>query len=283
MTTVTSTAAARTPETGPRGRFRDLLAAEWLKLWSLRSTPWSLLAGAVAVMAFNAGAAWDHYRYWDASGPDARAGFVTDGMPLRDAFTANAALVLLLALGAIGAAAVTGEYGTGMIRATFAAVPARRSLMAAKACVVTAVATLFGVVVAGGSFLLTQAILDARDAGVSLGHPGATRVVAASALLAPVAALAGLALGALIRHGAATAVACFAVLLLLPAAVQENRRWAAVLDHALPLGAWNRLVAVEGFPPGPYPWTTSGAWTVYAAWALAGAALAVAAVHHRDQ
>ncbi|MBQ0988135.1 ABC transporter permease [Streptomyces sp. F63] len=280
---MTGTAAAGTPETGPRGRFRDLLAAEWLKLWSLRSTPWSLLIGAVAVTAFNAGAAWDHYRYWDVLDPEARAGFVADGIPLRDAFTANAALVLLLAAGAIGATAVTREYGTGMIRATFAAVPARRPLMAAKACVVTAVAILFGVVVAGGSFLLTQTILGARDAGVSLGHPGAPRVVAASALLAPVAALTGLALGVLIRHGAATTVACFAVLLLLPAAVRENRHWAAVLDHALPLGAWNRLAVPDGFPPGPYPWTVSGAWTVYAAWALAAAALTVAVVHHRDQ
>lgn len=281
--TVTRTAPAGTAETEPRARFRDLLAAEWLKLWSLRSAPWSLLAGATAVMAFNVGAAWDHYRYWDAFEPGSRAGFVADGMPLLDAFTANAALVMLLVTGAIGAAAITGEYGTGLIRTTFAAVPARRSLMAAKVCVVAVVTTVFGAVVAGASFLLTQAILGGRDAGVSLGHPGALRVVAASALLAPVAALTGLALGALIRHGAATLVACFAVLLLLPAAVQENRHWTAVLDHALPLGAWNRLVAVQGFPHGPYPWTVSGAWTVYAAWALAAAVLAVAAVHRRDQ
>jgi hypothetical protein len=35
----------RTEEAGaePRARFRDLVAAEWIKLWSLRSTFWTLL------------------------------------------------------------------------------------------------------------------------------------------------------------------------------------------------------------------------------------------------
>ncbi|MFE2492691.1 hypothetical protein ACFXKS_15580 [Streptomyces scopuliridis] len=32
-----------------------------------------------------------------------------------------------------------------------------------------------------------------------------------------------------------------------------------------------------------FPWTTSGAWTVYAVWAPAAAVLAVAGAHRRDQ
>ncbi|MFF2023153.1 hypothetical protein ACFVW2_15315 [Streptomyces sp. NPDC058171] len=55
--------------------------------------------------------------------------------------------------------------------------------MAAK----TVVATVFGAVVAGVSFAVTQALFDRRDVGVSLGDPGALRVVVASVLLAPVA------------------------------------------------------------------------------------------------
>lgn len=43
---------------------------------------------------------------------------------------------------------IIGEYGTGTIRPTLAAAPARRSVMAAKVAVTTAVTTGFGTFVA---------------------------------------------------------------------------------------------------------------------------------------
>ncbi|MGP4042980.1 ABC transporter permease [Streptomyces sp. 2A115] len=276
------TTAVRAQVTEPRARFRDLVAAEWVKLWSLRSTLWAFVFSALAVIGFNVGTAWDEYRYWSAADTRSRAGFIRDGIPLSIAFTANAAMILMLALSAIGATAIVGEYRTGLIRTTFAAVPARRSVMAAKAGVVTAVTTVFGAVVSAASFGLTQAVLSARHAGVSIDHPGALRVVAASALLAPVSALVGMALGAVIRHSAATMVASVGILLLLPLVFSADRHWAAVVDHALPAGAWDRLVAV-GHQPVAYPSTVTGAWIVYAVWAVVAAAVAVTSVRRRDQ
>ncbi|WP_326615103.1 hypothetical protein OIE62_05570 [Streptomyces scopuliridis] len=79
--------------------------------------------------------------------------------------------------------------------------------------------------------------------GVPIGDPGALPVVLASALLAPVCALAGLALGAVIRHTAATMTATVAVLVLLPLVLTDGRHWSAVLDHAMPYQAWIRLSA----------------------------------------
>ncbi|MFH8371071.1 ABC transporter permease [Streptomyces sp. NPDC018031] len=268
----------------PRARFRDLLAAEWIKLWSLRSTPWACVITALAVVGFNAGTAYDTYRYWPADDPRHRAGFVRDGIALTHAFTANAALVLMLAAAAIGAAAVVGEYSSGLIRTTFAAVPARRSVMAAKVAVVTAVTTVLGAVIAVASFVVTQAILSGRGAGVPMSHPGAWRVLVASALLAPVCALTGMAIGTLARHMGITLVGAVALLLLLPLVFTDDRYWAAVVDHALPAGAWDRLVAV-GYTPAAERWpsTVAGAWTVDAVWLLAAAALTVAGVHRRDQ
>ncbi|MFF2777244.1 ABC transporter permease [Streptomyces sp. NPDC058052] len=269
------------PVTEPRDRFRDLVASEWLKLWSLRSTGWSLLLGVLAVMAFNVGTAWDHYRYWSAYDEAARAAFVTDGLALGDAFTANAAMVLVLCSAAMGAVAVVGEYGSGQVRTTFAAVPARGALISAKALVLAGVQAGFGAVVAGGSFWATQAVLSLRDTGVSLSHPGAVRLVVASALLAPVCALAGMALGALVRRGAAAVVGAVVMLLLLPMVLSEERRLTAVLGHATPLRAWQRL-AGEG-AMAPFPWTTGGAWLVYGAWALVAVLVTVVAVRRRDQ
>lgn len=269
------------PMTEPKDRFRDLVASEWLKLWSLRSTGWSLLLGALAVMAFNVGTAWDHYRYWAAYDEVSRAEFVANGLALGDAFTGNAAMVLVLFSAAMGAVTVVGEYGSGQVRTTFAAVPARGALISAKALVLAGVQAGFGAVVAGGSFWATQAVLSLRDTGVSLGHPGAVRLVLASALLAPVCALAGMALGALVRRGAAAVVGAVVLLLLLPAVLSEERHLTAVLGHAMPLQAWRRL-AGEG-AMGPFPWTTGGAWMVYGAWAVVSVLVTGVVVRRRDQ
>ncbi|MFD7862354.1 ABC transporter permease [Streptomyces sp. NPDC059783] len=280
----TAAAAEPVPRDAPPARFRDLLAAEWLKTWSLRSTPWMYVITALSVVAFNVGTAYDQYRYWNTYDEGSRASFVRDGLPLITAFTANAAMVLLLALAAIGAVAVTAEYGTGLIRTTFTAVPARRSVMAAKVLVLAAVTTVFGAAVSCASFAATQAVLDARGAGVSLGHPGALQVVAASALLAPVAALTGLAVGTVIRHTAGSVVAGVVLLILVPVFLSERRHLTAVLAHTLPFTAWQRLTetAVRNGPPEMFPWSETGAWTVCVLWLLVACAVPVLVVGRRD-
>ncbi|MEU4093275.1 ABC transporter permease [Streptomyces sp. NPDC026673] len=263
-------------------RFRDLLAAEWLKMWSLRSTPWVYLVTALAVIGFNVGQAYDIYHYWTERNAGSAREYVRDGLPVQVAFTANAGNVLALATVAIGIVAITGEYSTGQIRTTFTAVPARRSVMAAKAAVMTGVMTVFGAVVAFVSFFATQAILDLRDVGVPLSHPNALRAVIASALLAPVCALVGMGIGALLRHAGTSIVAGVAVVLLLPFFFSNDHHWSAVIAHILPMSAWNRLMEIPFTPQIPYPWTFTGAWLVYAAWALGAAAVTVTAVQQRD-
>ncbi|MEW1791039.1 ABC transporter permease [Streptomyces niveus] len=283
--TATATATATVDVSEPAARFRDLLAAEWLKLWSLRSTVWAYVIGTLVVVGFNVGATYDRYRYWTARNAADRADFIADGIAHQYAYTTNAGTIMMLAAGAIGAVAITGEYGTGLIRTTFAAVPARRSVMAAKVGVLALVMTGYGAVVAALSFWLSQAILARRDAGVSIGDPGSLRLVAASALLAPVCGLAGMAIGVLLRHGGAAIVTVVVVLLVVPLVFADDRHWAAVVDHALPSSAWMRLVDVR-YDPGvgiPFPWTVGGAWTVFALWALGAAAVAVFAAPRRDQ
>jgi len=279
MTAVTTAPAPTATE--PRARFRDLLAAEWLKFWSLRSAPWGLLAGALVVLAANAGQAWDHWRYWRQVG-ESPARFIADGMPLQDAFTTNAGIVMMIAAAAIGALAITGEYSTGLIRTTFAAVPARRSVLAAKVVMLTAVMTGFGVVVSAASFGVVQTILSGRHAEVTIGYPGALRVVVASALLAPLAALVGAAVGVAVRHSAAAVAASIVILQAIPVLIHDGGHTSAIVAHALPFWAWNRLVAIPFDSPGRYPWTLAGAWTVFAAWALAAATLALTAAPWRD-
>lgn len=268
----------------PASRFTDLLAAEWIKLRSLRSTYWAFGCGALAVVGFNANAAridYDNLGHFrgPVHGPVYWA--------LRDAFTPGAAMILVLACASIGAIVIVGEYASGLVRTTFTAVPDRRALMAAKVVVLTAVMTVFGAVVAGASYASSQAILDGRGLGVPIGHPGAWRVVVASALLAPVCALTGLGLGALIRHSATTMVLTTGILLLLPTFVTDRYHWTACVKNALPINAWNRLVDVGyGHEPftlaSKYPTTVAGGWIVFAVWAVVAAVVAVVVVDRRD-
>ncbi|MBC9711246.1 ABC transporter permease subunit [Streptomyces sp. TRM66268-LWL] len=269
-------------ELRPRARFRDVAAAEWIKTRSLRSTPIAYATTAFAVLAFNLGTAYDSVSHWSARNAADTAAFIGDGIPLQHAYNGNAALVLMLALGALGAFTIVGEYATGTIRTTFAAVPARSSVLGAKAAVLALVSTVFGLLLALASFYGTQAILGTKGAGIGLGDPGALRIVLASALLAPVSALAGLALGALIRHTATTMIAVVTVLLMLPIVLTDGRYLSALLGHALPYQAWLRLAEPHYVSP-QFGWTQSGAWTVYAVWALVSAAVAVVSVRRRDQ
>ncbi|GAA3822781.1 hypothetical protein GCM10022403_065290 [Streptomyces coacervatus] len=269
----------------PAARFTDLLAAEWIKLRSLRSTYWAFGCGALAVVGFNANAARADYVNFPHYGGPIRESFLY--WALRDAFTEGAAMILVLTCAGIGAITIVGEYATGLVRTTFTAVPDRRALMAAKVVVLTAVMTAFGAIVAGASYAVSQAILDGRGLGVPISHPGAWRVVAASALLAPVCALVGMGMGALIRHSATTMVLTTGVLLLLPSFVTERYHWTACVRNALPFNAWVRLVDV-GYGHEPftlvekYPTTVAGGWVVFAVWAGVAAVVAVVAVDRRD-
>jgi ABC-2 type transport system permease protein len=266
-----------------RARFTDLLAAEWIKLRSLRSTYWAFCVSVVAVVGLGVNAAYADVRIGGTQHPGGEEGFHLGGV--FDAFGQGSVMVMMLAMGAIGAIAVVGEYSTGLIRVTFSAVPARRSVMTAKLAVVTGVAAVFGAVVALLSFGVTQWILSSHYVPVSLGDPGVGRVAVATALTAPLSALVGMAIGTLLRQTAVTVVATVAVLLLVPALTSDRHRLTADLDHALPLKAWLRLTRV--FPGSEahvsFPWSAGGAWTVYAVWAAVSAALVVGTVHRRDQ
>jgi ABC-2 type transport system permease protein len=268
-----------------RGLLADLFAAEWIKLWSLRSTRLGLVACAVIVLAITVNTSVADVGNWPAYGPGIKQLFVPI-WSMRDAFNDPAGMVLAMAASGIGAVTVVGEYSSGMIRTTFAAVPARRAVMGAKVAVVAVVFTVFGAVLSAASFGISQAILSAEHIGLSIGYPGALRAVAASALLAPVCALIGMGVGAVIRHTATTIVVVTGFLLLVPRLFDSRRHhWVAVMHDALPASAWARLTetgAETVLGEQAYPASIAGSWTAFALWSLAAAVVTVVAVHRRD-
>ncbi|MFJ9854399.1 ABC transporter permease [Streptomyces sp. NPDC101150] len=273
MTTLTSVPPT-TPAAAPPARFRDLLAAEWIKMRSLRFTPWAIALTVLFVVGSAAVATLTDKA--TVSGPAEFRPF--------DAYPATGYWTLMLVAGSMGALTVVSEYSSGLIRTTTMAVPARGSVVLAKAAVTAALWTAVGTAASTGSFLVSQAILNGHHAGVPITHPGVFRALAASASLAPVCALVGLGLGVLLRHAAATITTSVFALLMLPTMFSESNRWSADVKHALVSAAWNRLVQTWGPDPASlgYTATIPGSWSAYILWPLITVALAVLVVKRRD-
>ncbi|MEU6508971.1 ABC transporter permease [Streptomyces sp. NPDC046942] len=280
MNTLTSAPAPRFV-TEPPARFGDLTASEWIKLRSLRSTWWTIALGALFAVGSAAVAAVADYRNLAGSATS------TQGPPVFlpfDAFPPSGYMTLMLVAGSVGAITAVSEYSTGLIRTTTVAVPARGSVVLAKATVTAALWTAVGTAVSLASFFVAQAILNGRHAGVGLTHPGVPRALAASVLVMPICALVGLGLGVVIRHSAATITVCAFTLLMLPTVFSPRRRWSADIQHAMVLTAWRRLIQNWQPQPGSLMLTATvpGSWVVYALWPLVAVALAVLVVRRRD-
>ena len=271
--------------------FRDLVAAEWIKLRSQRSTPWMLAVAAVVVTGSAVVAAHADYANFPRYSP---ADQQTHSFSLSDAFPLAGGLMLMVIAASTGAATIVSEYSSGLIRTTTVAVPARGPVVLAKAVMTATFWTLAGAIICAVSFAVSQAILHGRHAGVSITSPGAFTAFLGATLLAPVCAVVGLGLGVLIRHSIATTVTAIVVLVMLPLFFSTQHRLTAEIHHAMVFSAWQRLTEAYGpaevvsahvqagqLIPGLYP-SLNEAWISYAAWPLVALLLAVLVVRRRD-
>jgi ABC-2 type transport system permease protein len=208
MTTATLDRAATPGRIQGRYGFRTVAQMEWLKLRSVRSTWWTLLV-FVAGMIGLAVLVMIHQRWATMPAAD-RASFD----PTNDSYAGLA--IGQLALGVLGVLAVTSEFSSGMIRATFAAAPRRPLVLAAKAAIVAAVALVAGEILAFVAFGVGEAVLKSPAPHAALGQPGVLRAVLMAGAYPALIALIGLGLGALIRHTAGAISAVVGVLFVLP-------------------------------------------------------------------
>jgi len=206
-----SLAPASSPPAPPATvRAGDLLASEWIKLQSVRSTYLTMLAAAVVAVGIAASTGAANAARWASLSPGQRAGF--------DPLTASLFGMILaqMAFGVLGVPAITSEHATGMIRTTFAAVPRRRAVLAAKAAITGGVTLTVGMATAFAAFLTCQALLSSAHAGVALSSPGPLRAVLGAGCYMLIAMLIGTGLGAIIRHTAGAITALFLLIMVLP-------------------------------------------------------------------
>ena len=122
-----------------------------------------------------------------------------------------------LVLGVLGILAFSGEYATGMIRATLAVVPSRLPVLWAKLIVLVGLMLPVSLLAAVAEFFVAMALESSRGgSAISLTDPGVLRTVIGASLYLTVIAVIGLALGALLRRTAAGLSVFAAVFLVVP-------------------------------------------------------------------
>jgi ABC-2 type transport system permease protein len=268
MTTATLSGRTAGRTSGSYG-FRTVAQMEWQKLRTVRST-WYIVALFAAGMIGVAVLAASHENYAQLS-VAGRASFD----PTSDAFLGLVPGQLLL--GTLGLLAITTEFSSGMIRATFAAAPRRPLVLAAKAAVLGAVALAAGEISAFAAFFAGQAVLKAPAPHAALGQPGVLRAVLMTGAYPALIALISLGIGAVIRYTAGAICALVGVVFVLP--VLFSPLGPSVRDTAqkfLPDLMRNSLTAVKPVAHLLSPGPTFGLLCAYAVAALAAGAWVLA-------
>jgi hypothetical protein len=164
---------------------------EWVKLRTLRSTWWTLAITAAGTVGIGVAVGLNTMNASEDLTNNALAGVVPG----------------VLLAGVLGVLTMTGEYSSGMIRATLAAVPRRRLVLAAKAAVFGGVTLALGEAASFASFFIGGLALRHGIAAPSLSQSGVLRAVVLTGAGYCLIGTLGLGLGSIIRHtGAAVAV-----------------------------------------------------------------------------
>lgn len=202
---VPSSPAFRGRVTQPR-----LARSEWTKLWSLRSTRWSLATAVFAMVVLAIGIAavqmsrWTQLSVHDRTTYDAIDGAV-GGYHLAQ-----------LAIGVLGVLVISGEYSTGMIHASLMAAPRRLPVLWAKLAVFCSVTFVLMLVSSFVAFFAVQAIVAGHHVDRTLGDPHALRAIFGTALFLTVLGALGVGLGTLLRSTAGGIAAFVGLLFVLP-------------------------------------------------------------------
>jgi hypothetical protein len=251
--------------TGAYG-FRGVALMEWRKLRSVRSTWWTLAVFAAGMVGIAI-----------LVGLKAPAHPAPSFDPTEDGFAGLA--IGQLALGILGVLALSTEFTSGSIRSTFAAVPRRGWVLAAKAAVITAVTLVAGEVLAFASFAAAQAAAQAavpHGLHAALGQPGVLRAVLMGGAYPALIALIGLALAALIRHTAGAIGAVVGVVFVLPLILLPFGQQNPAMKFLPEIIAENSLTAVKPVAASLSPAAGLAMLCLYAAVALAAGGWALA-------
>lgn len=233
--------------------FPRVVRSEWIKLRTLRSTVWSFAIIVLLTVGF---------------GLLMTATIDTSAGPTVDVETQKMLTVMVATLGVsftqlvaavLGVLIISGEYTTGMIRSTFAAVPKRLPAVFAKALVLavaTFVVSLVSIIVTA---LVTAPILASKGVEGQLLDGEVMRALVGGAGYLTLIALLAFGFGAILRNSAGGIAAVLGLILVVPTVLAilasvAQVAWIYNLSALLPSSAGSQMYAIgsdsaAGGPP----------------------------------
>jgi ABC-2 type transport system permease protein len=253
---------------------KDALHAEWTKLRTISGPAWLLLGVVALTVAVSVAA---------VGATSCPAGQSCPVDPTKLSLTGiqfGQAVVAILAV-----LTISNEYSTGMIRVTFAAMPRRIVVFAAKAITTSGVVLAAAAVAVLGSVLAGKLILPGHGFTAARGFHTAwlsygpsLRAATGSVLYLALIALLSLGVAAMIRDSAVSIGAVLAVLYLFPIILVfvTSTTWQHRLERWTPTNAGLNIQATTGLRNlAISPWGGLGVLAIWAGAALLAGALAM--------
>ncbi len=249
-----------------------VLRSEWTKVRSVRSTGWTLTVAMVVTVGLGMLIGWLTSRNAAAMSPSDRLTFD----PTYVSFAGMGLGQLLMIV--FGVLVVSGEYSTGMIRTSLAAVPQRGMFLFCKIAVATAVALVVGMVTAFLTFFAGQAVMGSR--GADIGDPGVLRAVVGGGLYLTLITVFAMGCAAMLR-GPLLSLAILMPFFFLISNILDGVSATRKVARYLPDQAGQRIMMVVGDGGGrPYgPWT---GLAIMAGWVVAALLGGYLLVRRRD-
>jgi ABC-2 type transport system permease protein len=234
--------------TGARLTFGGVVRSEWIKLVTLRSTVWCYVI--IAVLTIGLGLLVAGLSGVSMSEEGVRP--VDIDLPpeiVQSTWLQTATIGInfaQLVIAVLGALVITGEYGTGMIRSTFAAVPGRLAALVGKVLVFGVVSFVVAFVSLVVTAVVTIPLLAANGFDVDIADPAIWLGLVGSAGFVALIGVMSLGLGAIIRNSAGAIAAALGLLLVLPTVLQvfgalTQLEWVFNATAFLPSSAGSRL------------------------------------------
>jgi ABC-type transport system involved in multi-copper enzyme maturation permease subunit len=276
--------------TGNAG-LRGVIASEFTKIRSVRSTYWTLALLIIVSVGISAAIAGGNLSDLH-NNPGDRAGFDATQISLIGFFGLGQLIIAVL-----GALAITSEYSTGMIRTSLTAMPRRGVVYAGKLIVLTSVTLVVSLVTSFASFLVGQAILSGTGVSASLFgsvkvagtiatpapggqgvfmHPGTVLLtpstvltaIIGTALFVTLVALIAFGVGAIVRHTAGAITSVIGAMFVVPIIVQLlPHTWRWDLIRFLPDSA-GRVISVTIGGGNEHLWSAWPQFSVTAVYAV---------------
>lgn len=260
--------------TAPRKiRLRNVVHSEWIKFRSVRSSVITLLAAGAVTVAFGMIFSATADSGEATSGPAA-------GLTNPIDVALGAVNLTQMIVGVLGVLVVAGEYSTGLIRTSIAAVGRRATLLRAKTVVLGGATAAVMAVAVTLALWLGQAVYAGGEPTVSLADPELLGVILGTTTYLTGIALIGLALGFVLRSTAGAIGVLFAGVFIGPQLLQLlPDSFTDIVLKYLPSEAGSAMMARVSDPD---LLSTGPAYMVFAAWVLGLLGLAAVLLRSRD-